>query len=60
VAICASQLRSCVAPPPLAAQPLTKEKVGAGEFGTKPSSAEPVDRLAIEAISSLALAQDGA
>ena len=55
-----SQLLPCVAPPPLAAQPLAKQKVGPGEIGTKSGAAEPVDRLAVEPFGSLALAQDGA
>ena len=52
--------RSCVArvdAAVLAAQPLAVEQVRAGELGTQPGPAEPLDRLAVQALGGLAVAQ---
>ena len=54
------QLLASVGTAVLAAQPLAVEQVRAGEFGPQRSTAEPVDRLAVEALGGLALAQQRA
>ena len=41
----------------LASQPLAVEQVGPGELGPHPRVAEPLDRLTVETIRSVALAQ---
>ena len=45
-----AQLRARVDAAILAAQPLAVEQVGAGELGTQPGAAQPLDRLAVEAL----------
>ena len=50
-------MRPRVGPPSLAAQPLPVEQVCAREFGPKGGTAQPVDRLAIPALSVLAVAE---
>ena len=55
-----AQLRARVDAAILAAQPLAVEQVRAGELGTQPRAAEPLDRLAIEPLGGLALAQQRA
>ena len=54
------QLLASVGAPVLAAQPLAVEQVRAGQFGPERSTAEPVDRLAVEALGGPALAQQRA
>ncbi len=50
------QLRPGVHPAVLAAQPLAVQQVSAGQFRAELSAAEPVDRLAVQALGGLALA----
>ena len=52
-----AQLRPRVGPPALAAQPLAVQQVRAGQFGTKAGAAEPADRLAVQALGVLAVAE---
>ena len=56
-AVRGAQLLAGLAAPALAAQPLAVQQVGAGQFGAQPGAAEPLDRLAVQALGLLALAQ---
>ena len=55
-----AELRARVDPPVLAAQPLAVEQVRAGELRAQPRAAQPLDRLAVQALGALALAQQRA
>src|SRR5271168_5442575 len=55
--VCGAQLLARVDAAVLASQPFTVEQVGAGERPADAGAAEPVDRLAVEAIGNLAVAQ---
>ena len=52
-----AQLLACVDPALLAAQPLPVEQTGAGELDADPGALEPLDRLAVERVGAVALAQ---
>jgi len=54
------QLLACIGTSVLKAQPLAVEQVRAGQFGPQRRTSEPVDRLAVEALGGLALAQQRA
>src|SRR5262245_28588232 len=43
------RLRPCVDPSALASEPLPIEEMGASEFGTDRRSAQPIERLSIQA-----------
>src|SRR5438094_7688353 len=45
-----AQLLTRIDAPALAAQPLAIEQMRAGEFGTEPGTAQPIDRFAIEVV----------
>jgi hypothetical protein len=53
------QLGAGVPAPVLAAQPFAVQQVGAGHGRAHAGTAEPLDRLAIEVLGGLALAQQG-
>ena len=44
----------------LAAQPFAVQQAGASQFGTEPGPAEPLDRLPVQALRGLALADESA
>ena len=45
-----AQLLTRIDAPALAAQPLAIEQMRAGEFGTEPGTAQPIDRFSIEVV----------
>ena len=55
-----AQLLARVHAPALAAQPFAVEQVGARELGADARAAEPLDRLAVEALGVVAVAQQRA
>ena len=55
-----AQLLARVDPAALAAQPLAVEQVGAGELEAHAGAAKPLDRLAVEALGGLAVAEQRA
>src|SRR5436305_1922310 len=55
-----AQLRAGVEPPSLPPQPLAIEEVGAGQLDAHTSPPESPDRLLIEALGPVAVAQEGA
>ena len=52
-----AQLLACVDAPVLTTQPLAVEQTGAGELAAEARAAEPLDRLAVEPLRGIALAQ---
>src|SRR3954469_19508011 len=52
------ELHTCVDPAVLAAQPLPVEQMSAGELGTKPGPCQSLDRLAMQPLGTLTLAQE--
>ncbi len=52
-----AQLLAGVQAPLLAAQPFAVEEMGASELGADPRAGEPLDRLAVEALGGLAVAE---
>src|SRR5215472_5295083 len=54
-----AQLLACVRAAVVPAQPLAVEQLPAGQFGTDAGAAEAVDRLTVEPLGGLALAEQG-
>ena len=55
-----AQLLARVGAAALAAQPFAVQQVGAGQLGTEPGAAQPVDRLPVVSLGGFSLAQQRA
>ena len=55
-----AQLLAGVDPPPLGSQPFAVDQMRAGELHSHAATAEPVDRLAVEPVREVALAEQSA
>src|SRR4051812_40978252 len=56
--LCDAQVLAGLQPTALAAQPFAVLEVGAGELDSDPRAAEPLDRLAVQRVSDVALAHE--